>query len=113
MARRIGDPETLAYAISGYTQANLSPEFTPRQAGLATELIELATQVGDRERSAEGRELRGIALLELADMARAKTEFAAMAEVAQQLRQPSQRWVATVYSALVALVEESSVRPST
>ena len=31
--------------------------------------------------------------------------FAAMAEVAQQLRQPSQEWIATVYSALVALVE--------
>ena len=33
MARRIGDPETLAYALSGYNQANLSPEFTPKQVG--------------------------------------------------------------------------------
>ena len=39
MARRIGDPETLAYALSGYNQANLSPEFTPKQVGLATELV--------------------------------------------------------------------------
>ena len=33
MARRIGDPETLAYAISGYIVASHSPEFTPEAGG--------------------------------------------------------------------------------
>ena len=52
MARRIGDPGTLAYAIAGYIPANHSPEFIPTQVELATELIALrrrpATWSGQR-----------------------------------------------------------------
>jgi DNA-binding SARP family transcriptional activator/tetratricopeptide (TPR) repeat protein len=105
MARRIGDPETLAYALSGYNQAHLSPEFTPTQASLATELVDLATEAGDLERAAEGHELRAVALIELADMPGAKAALAAMAKLAEELRQPSQDWFVTVYSAHVALLE--------
>ena len=31
MARRLGDPATLAYALEGYIAANHSPEYTRRQ----------------------------------------------------------------------------------
>ena len=105
MARRIGDPETLAYAISGYIVARHSPEFAPEEVGLATELVELATEAGDLERAAEGYEYRIAALIELGDMAGAKADLAAMAKLAEELRQPSQDWFAAVYSGLVALLE--------
>ena len=105
MARRIGDPETLAYAISGYIVARHSPEFAPEELGLATELVELATDAGDLERAAEGYEYRIAALIELGDLAGAKADIAAMAKLAEELRQPSQDWVAAVYSGLVALLE--------
>ncbi|MFL5869046.1 MAG: BTAD domain-containing putative transcriptional regulator [Thermoleophilaceae bacterium] len=105
MARRIGDPETLAYAISGYIVARHSPEFAPEEVDLATELIELAAAAGDLERAAEGYEYRIAALIELGDLAGAKADIAAMAKLAEKLRQPSQDWVAAVYSGLVALLE--------
>jgi tetratricopeptide (TPR) repeat protein len=105
MARRIGDPETLAYAISGYNATRHSPDFTPEQVGRATELIEVAAEAGDLERAAEGYEHRAVALLELADMPGAKADFAAMAKLAEELRQPSQEWYVAVYNALVALLE--------
>ncbi|MFL5867561.1 MAG: hypothetical protein ACJ766_10735, partial [Thermoleophilaceae bacterium] len=105
MARRIGDPETLAYAISGYIVARHSPDFAQEEVGLASELVGLATETGDPERAAEGYEYRIAALIELGDMAGAKADIAAMAKLAEKLRQPSQNWVAAVYSGLVALLE--------
>jgi DNA-binding SARP family transcriptional activator len=105
MARRIGDPETLAYAISGYIVARHSPEFAPEEVGLASELVELATEAGDLERASEGYEYRVAALIELGDLAGAKADLAAMAKLAEELRQPSQDWSAAVYSGLVALLE--------
>lgn len=105
MARRIGDPETLAYALSGFNQAHFLPVHTEMRADLAKELVELATEAGDLERAGEGHELRAVALIELADMPGAKAEFTAMAKLAAGLRQPAQDWVVTVYSAEVALLE--------
>jgi hypothetical protein len=43
-ARRIGDPATLAYALCGYISSHHSPEFTPMQVDLATEVVEVATE---------------------------------------------------------------------
>jgi DNA-binding SARP family transcriptional activator len=105
MARRIGDPGTLAYALSGYLTANQSAEFTPKQPALATELVEVATEAGDVERAAEGFEQRAVARFELGDMRGAKDDFAAMAKLAEELRQPSHDWLVAVYKALVALLE--------
>jgi DNA-binding SARP family transcriptional activator/tetratricopeptide (TPR) repeat protein len=105
IARRIGDPATLAYALSGYMAAHHSPEFTPQQVTMATELVELATETGDQERAAEGHESRAGPLIELGDMRGAKADFAAMAQLAEELRQPSQDWLVAVDSALVALLQ--------
>ena len=105
MARRIGDPATLAYALSGYSAANHSPDFTPKQVELATELVRLATEAGDLERASDGHEHRAMALIELADLPGAKADLAAMAKLAEQLRQPSQDWFVAVYGAHLALLE--------
>ncbi len=105
MARRIGDPGTIAYAIAGFIPANHSPEFIPTQIALGTELIDVATAAGDLERAAEGYENRFTALLEVGDLGGAKADLAAMAELAKELRQPSQEWFVVAYSALMALLE--------
>ena len=105
MARRLGDPGTLAYAIAGYIPANHSPDFIPRQVELSTELIEVALAAGEPERAAEGYEHRATALIELGEMRRAKADVAALATTAQELRQPSQEWFVEVYGALVDLLE--------
>ena len=105
MARRMDEPVTLAYALAGYIAAHHSPEFTPTQVQLATELVRVAMDAGELERALEGHEHRAAALLELGDIPRAKTDLAAMAELAQTLRQPAQEWLAGVYPALLALLE--------
>ncbi len=105
IARRLDDPMTLAYALSAFITANLAPDTTPKQVPLATELIQVAQQAGDLERAADGHETRAVALIELGDMSRAKGDLAAMATLAEELRQPSHDWFVTAYRALFALLE--------
>jgi eukaryotic-like serine/threonine-protein kinase len=105
MARRLDDPPTLAYALAGYIPANHSPDHTHEQIRLATELIQIATEVGDLERAVEGHEAAGGAWLELGEMSNAKAELEAMAKLAGELRQPSQNWYVAEQQALHALVE--------
>jgi DNA-binding SARP family transcriptional activator len=105
MARRIDDPETLAYAIHGYILGHHSPEHVRTQLELATELIDVAMQAGDQERVVEGHEERLDSLLELGEIDAAKLELEAMSTAADELRQPSQAWIASVYRPLLALLE--------
>jgi tetratricopeptide (TPR) repeat protein len=105
MARRIGDPGTLAYALVAYAAAYHGPDHTPKQVTLATELLELATEAGELERAAEGYEHRFTASLELGDMRTAKADLASMEQLAKELRQPAQEWYVGAYRALLALLE--------
>jgi hypothetical protein len=104
IARRIGDPSTLAYAIHGYILGRHSPDHTPKQLELATELVEVATAAGDKERELEAREERLNSWLELGDMTAARAELDTMARAAHELRQPTHEWLATVYRAMLALL---------
>ncbi len=105
MARRIGDPGTLAYALAAYNAANHRPEFTREQVALTTELIQVAMDLGELERAAEGHEQRAAALIELGEMGRARADVAALAKLATDLHQPSQEALAVAYRALFALLE--------
>ena len=105
MARRIGDPATLAYALDGYIPANESPENTRELLELSTELLEIATELGDQERAVEAHEHCLNRCLELGEMSRAKAELEAMAKLATDLRQPTQEWLVGVCKARSALLE--------
>ena len=104
-ARRLGDPATLVYALSAFIAAHHSPDFTPRQVPLATELIGVATEAGDRERCMEGHEYRFTALIELGETQGAKAALAMMQSLAEEIRQPSHDWFVAVYRASLALLE--------
>lgn len=104
MARRIGDPGALAYALSGHIAANHSPDAAPGQVTLASELLAGAIAAGDLERVAEAHEHRGAALLELGDIAGARADIAALDALAKELGQPAQEWFAAVWHALLALL---------
>jgi DNA-binding SARP family transcriptional activator len=105
MARRIGDPETLAYALDAYIPANESPANVEEMLALASELLALAQQVDDKERLLEAHEHRLGRLLELGDKPAAQAELAAMAKLAEELRQPAQRWLVATCEARMALLE--------
>jgi DNA-binding SARP family transcriptional activator/tetratricopeptide (TPR) repeat protein len=105
IARRLGDPSVLAYALAGYISAHHSPQHTFEQVRLATELVDAALEAGDLERAVEGYEHRAEGRLELGDMRGAKADVDEMARVAAKLRQPSQDWFVAEIRAHHALLE--------
>jgi DNA-binding SARP family transcriptional activator len=105
MARRLGDPATLAYALDAYIPATESPANTADTLALSTELLEVATEVGDAERILEAHEHRHERFLELGELDKAEVELEAMARMAEELRQPAQQWLVSVCRARLALHE--------
>jgi tetratricopeptide (TPR) repeat protein len=103
IARRVGDLETLAYAIEG-TYASISwPRETDRWLSMARELSAVAEQLGDMEKSFAGHLHSFGALMVRGDLEAAELEFAAAAAVAQDLRQPVHLWGLTMAGVMRAL----------
>jgi DNA-binding NarL/FixJ family response regulator len=95
LARRLGDPATLAavlydghLAIWGADQ----PAFAAERLAMATEVVDLAEGIGDWAMALRGRGLRRIDLLELSDVAGFDTDLAAAEQTAERLRQLRHRW---------------------
>jgi len=95
MARRLGDPATLAavlydrhLAIWGSPEAEVAGE----RLAIATEVVRLAEAIGDREMALRGRGLRRSDLLEQGDIAGFEADLAASEETARQVRQLHYRW---------------------
>jgi tetratricopeptide (TPR) repeat protein len=108
MARRIGDPETLAFAIDGYMPVVESPANTRELlTGESTELLRIATETGDDERIFDAHNHRLERLFELGEMGPASAELEAMAKLADRLRQPTQKGLVTACRARLALHEGS------
>jgi tetratricopeptide (TPR) repeat protein len=105
MARRLGDPATLGYALNGRHRALWGPENAQDRLALAREIIELADRAGDRELALRGRALCVVDLLELGDLVAADAEIAVHAALAQELREPFQLWHAAVWRAMRALCD--------
>jgi DNA-binding CsgD family transcriptional regulator len=95
LARRLGDPATLAavlydrhLAIWGSERAEVAGE----RLAAATEVVRLAEQIGDRALALRGRGLRRTHLLELGDLAGFDADLAATERTAEELRQLHYRW---------------------
>jgi tetratricopeptide (TPR) repeat protein len=104
MARRLDDPATLAYALDGRFAAILGPDNPEERLAIANEIVRLADLVDDRERAVQGRHYRLIALMELGDLESVDAEVAAMALLADELRQPAQLWYVAATRANLALL---------
>jgi hypothetical protein len=105
MARRIGDPETLAFAIDGHIPVVESPANTRELLERSTELLRIANEVGDLERVFDAHDHRLERLFELGEMGPAGAELSAMARIAERLRQPTQSALVTGCRARLALHE--------
>jgi len=105
IARRIGDPATLAYALDGQYAAVWWPENAEERFAIATELLEVAREAGDVERMAEGLDFRVCALMEMGDVAAADAELEAEERLVDELRQPAQRWILVHSRAMRALFD--------
>ena len=104
VARRIGDPGTLFYAlIAQWAASFLGPDGVSQQALIAEELNTLAEQVQDLERLCDACWVRVIGFMTrgLIWEARAQQEF--MSQVGRELRQPSQLWYDGVIETILAM----------
>jgi DNA-binding SARP family transcriptional activator len=102
IARRLGDPDTLGYALVSLATATWGPE--PEElAAIADEVSRLAEETGDAERAFQACLLNHITSMMLGDHA----HVAALADehraLADQLKQPSQQWYSAVMRAEWAL----------
>jgi tetratricopeptide (TPR) repeat protein len=105
IARRLGDPATLAYGLDGRHSANQGPDVLPQRLELANELIAVAERIRDTERAYAGHDYRFHALLEAGDLVGAYRELEALTQLAHELGQPAQLWYAAVNRAKLALFE--------
>jgi tetratricopeptide (TPR) repeat protein len=104
MARALGDPATLRYALNGRIGATWWPDNTRDRLEAAEELLALADPTADPGSPYQGHLVRLMPLLELGDMTRVEAELAVMGDLAEQLRQPSARWLIPTAHTLTALV---------
>jgi tetratricopeptide (TPR) repeat protein len=105
IARRLGNPATLAYALDGRFAAIWAPDTGQERTEIADEIIEIADEIGDAEREFQGRHYRIAVLLEHGDVHKVAVEFPANLRLAERLRQPAQLWYATTVAATLALLE--------
>ena len=107
MARRLGDPATLAAVLFGRHLAiwgSERAEVAGERLAIATEAVGLAEQIGDRAMALRGRGLRRIDLLELGDLAGYDADLAAAERAAEELRQLRYRWQLPLAHATRALL---------
>ena len=90
LARSLGDPATLAYALTGRYAAIWSPATAHERLALATEGVELAHAIGAKEREVENRGHRIHALLELGRLDEADADLEARAALTAEMGQPAQ-----------------------
>jgi DNA-binding NarL/FixJ family response regulator len=105
MARRIGDPATLAAALRAVVSARWLPAQFAARFATTLEATRLAEQVGDRERFLEAQSWRLFDLMELGDLKVRAVEFERYTRLVDQLRQPFYQYIGASSRAMVALFE--------
>jgi DNA-binding SARP family transcriptional activator len=105
IARRLGDPATLARALAGLIPASESPDNVRELLELSTEFVAFAHQAGDRERALEAHEHCLIRYTELGNAHAARAELEAMKRLAAELQQPAQQWLVAASEARQTLLE--------
>ncbi len=105
MARRVGDPATLAVALLSRNLALWDSDDAENRLARATEIVRMAEQAGDRGLALEGRLWRTTTLLELGDIRAVDGEVHAYVGLAEELRQPRYLWMATWLRAMRASLD--------
>ncbi|MEE8346459.1 MAG: AAA family ATPase, partial [Dehalococcoidia bacterium] len=105
MARRVGDPPTLAYALMRRIYTISGPGNVDDQLAAATEIVRQAEELGDREMALQGHLFRLLSLLELGDIPAVDVEMEAHARLAEELRQPFYLWYTDQLRFVRALME--------
>lgn len=105
IARRIGDPASLAYTLDARFAAIWEPDSLDERLAISAELVRVAQESGELERALQGHHYRVIGLMERGDVTGADRELEAQDRLARELRQPAQLWYAAVTRAMRALFD--------
>ena len=92
LARRLGDPGTLAACLDARHYALWRPENVNERLEVAAELRRVAEQTGDPELELEGAGWTVVDLLELGDVQGADIQIAAASKLAEALQRPIWLW---------------------
>jgi DNA-binding SARP family transcriptional activator len=103
LARRTGNPAALAYALNGRAAAIIAPDTVAECLALGSELRDLGKRVGNSEVVVQGLSHRIIAQLQVGEVRGAEVDVAVASGLADELRQPAQRWQAGGWRALLSI----------
>jgi DNA-binding SARP family transcriptional activator len=92
LARRLGDPRTLAACLDARHYALWRPENLHERLEVAAELRKVAEETGDPELELEGAGWTVVDLLELGDVQGADIQIAAATKLAEALQRPIWLW---------------------
>ena len=105
LARRVGDPATLAWALTARRLVLWGPGRPDEALALCDELVSLAEASGDPERVVEAHALRLESRLTVRDMPGVREDLDHAAGAADTVPLPSVRWHILVHRAELALLE--------
>jgi tetratricopeptide (TPR) repeat protein len=105
LARRMEDPEALAYALSTSYLGLWHPANWLERLDHATEMLALAQSISHEELAAQAHVFRIMCHMEIGDVSAADADLADLAADASLLRQPHYLCVATQIRAMRALLE--------
>jgi eukaryotic-like serine/threonine-protein kinase len=102
MARRVGEPATLAYVLNARLFCLWSNGALPEQLATASELVAVADAAGERELGLQGRNWLITMLVESGDIAAVEREMLVQERIAADLRLPLYFWFAATWRAMLA-----------
>ncbi len=102
-ARRTGDLDALSYALRGLCAAQHAIGDHDRRLEVVAELRKVASQTGDKEGACEALSAEMLVHAERNDWDLVRELVPAFAALADDLRQPSQRWFPAAADAMLAL----------
>ena len=105
LARSLGDPKTVAYALNGRFAAIWWPENAEERLELVRESQAIAAEADDGVRLMESHAAVYFALSDLGRTQEALAEIDAMEHQVRQLRQPALGWLTTTIRAQHVLLE--------
>jgi predicted ATPase/DNA-binding SARP family transcriptional activator len=105
IARRLGDPEALAYARAALRRALWDPSHLTERLAASTEMLTYARRAENLELQLQAHAWLVVDLLERGDRAAVEAQMATFSAGAEELRQPLYLWQARVWRATSALLE--------
>jgi DNA-binding SARP family transcriptional activator len=105
LARRHGDPATLARALCARHAGLGAPDRLADRLATAAEMLELATRAGDRESALQAQNFRVADLLESGDLPGFDRELDTYAALCHQTPLPAFRWYVPLWRATRATID--------